>query len=217
MHIIIPARYQSTRLPGKPLADVAGKTLIERVHDCARASGATSVTIATDDERVARAARRFGASVCMTSNAHRSGTDRIAEAIQKLGIGAGDIVVNLQGDEPLTPPELIQRVAQTLDGHPDAVMASACHPIANLEALTNPNVVKVVCDEKGCALYFSRAPVPWPREQRARRAAGSVQALHHIGLYAYRAAFVTRYAAWAPCPLEEVEQLEQLRVLWHGA
>jgi 3-deoxy-manno-octulosonate cytidylyltransferase (CMP-KDO synthetase) len=216
MHIIIPARYASTRLPGKPLADVAGRPLIQRVYECALQCGAAGVTIATDDDRIRIAAERFGAPVCMTSGAHRSGTDRLAEVVEKLAIAAGEIVVNLQGDEPLMPPGLVRAVAETLAQHPDAMVATACHAIHDLDALTNPNVVKVVRDEKGFALYFSRAAIPWPRELMAGQAAGPVRAFRHIGLYAYRAGFVRRYAAWPPCPPEEAEQLEQLRVLWHG-
>lgn len=216
MHIIIPARYASTRLPGKPLADVAGKPLIQRVYECAARSGATRVVIATDDERIRRAAEGFGARVVMTSAAHRSGTDRLAEVIEKLAIGAEEIVVNLQGDEPLMPPELMRTVAETLASHKEAQVATACHAIHDRETLINPHVVKVVCDAKGYALYFSRAAIPWPREIMAGKGAGSIKAFRHIGLYAYRAGFVRRYASWPPCPPEEAEQLEQLRVLWHG-
>lgn len=216
MHVIIPARYQSTRLPGKPLADVAGKTLLERVYERARASGARSITVATDDERIRAAAEAFGADVCMTAATHRSGTDRIGEAIAKLALAPDEIVVNLQGDEPLVPPPLIRQVAETLAGHPEAVVATACHPISDIATLSNPNAVKVVCDAKGFALYFSRAPIPWPRDRMTRAAGGPVRAFHHIGLYAYRAGFIACYRAWGPCPLEQTEQLEQLRVLWHG-
>lgn len=216
MHIVIPARYASTRLPGKPLADVAGKTLIERVHDCARATGARSITIATDDERIADAARRFGANVCMTAGTHRSGTDRIGEVIRQLGLAPEDIVVNLQGDEPLMPPSLVRQVAAALERDYEAVAATACHPITDVETLRNPNAVKVVCDNKGYALYFSRAPIPWPRARMSGAEAEPIRAARHIGLYAYRAGFVARFCAWDPCPIEELEQLEQLRVLWHG-
>jgi 3-deoxy-manno-octulosonate cytidylyltransferase (CMP-KDO synthetase) len=218
MHIVIPARYRSTRLPGKALADVAGKTLLERVYERARESGAHSITIATDDERIRAVAQRFGASVCMTSDAHPSGTDRIGEAIAKLGIGPEEIVVNLQGDEPLVPPALIRRVVETLVSHRDASVATACHPIADVETLTNPNAVKVVCDSNGYALYFSRAPIPWPRDRMAQASPSRapICAFHHVGLFAYRAGFVARYCAWRPCPPEEAEQLEQLRVLWYG-
>ena len=216
MHIIIPARYASTRLPGKPLADVAGKPLIQRVHDCAVRAGAAQVVIATDDERIRKAAEGFSARVVMTSAGHRSGTDRLAEVIEKLAIGADEIVVNLQGDEPLMPPELMRAVAEKLASHREAQVATACHAIHDRETLTNPNVVKVVRDAKGYALYFSRAAIPWPREIMAGKGGGNIEAYRHIGLYAYRAGFVRRYAAWPPCPPEEAEQLEQLRVLWHG-
>jgi 3-deoxy-manno-octulosonate cytidylyltransferase (CMP-KDO synthetase) len=215
MHIIIPARYASTRLPGKPLADVAGKPLIQRVYECAVKTGAAAVVIATDDERIRAAAEKFGARACLTAPTHRSGTDRLAEVIRKLDIGEEEIVVNLQGDEPQMPPALIRDVAQKLEAHRDAVVATACHAIHDRDTFVNPNVVKVVCDAAGYALYFSRAPIPWPREAMAG-GNGSFLAYRHIGLYAYRAGFVRRYAAWPACPPEEAEQLEQLRVLWHG-
>ncbi len=216
MFIIIPARYASTRLPGKPLADVAGKLLIQRVHDCAVGSGADQVVIATDDERIRRAAEGFGARVVMTSAAHPSGTDRLAEVVEKLAIGPDEIVVNLQGDEPLMPAGLLRAVAEKLSAHRDAQVATACHAIHDRESLVNPNVVKVVCDARGYALYFSRAAIPWPRDRMAGKNADVINAFRHIGLYAYRAGFVRRYASWPPCPPEEAEQLEQLRVLWHG-
>jgi len=215
MHIIIPARYASSRLPGKPLADVAGRPLIQRVHECAARAGASAITIATDDDRIRAAAETFGAHVCMTSPTHRSGTDRLAEVIQKLAIETDEIVVNLQGDEPQMPPALIRDVAQKLERHPDAPVATACHAIHDRDTMMNPNVVKVVCDARGYALYFSRAAIPWPREAMAG-GSGAFYAQRHIGLYAYRAGFVRRYAAWPVCPPEEAEQLEQLRVLWHG-
>jgi 3-deoxy-manno-octulosonate cytidylyltransferase (CMP-KDO synthetase) len=216
MFIIIPARYASTRLPGKPLADVAGKPLIRRVYDCAVNTGAIQVVIATDDDRIRQAAEGFGARVVMTSAAHRSGTDRLAEVIDKLAIGPEEIVVNLQGDEPLMPSELIREVAEKLASHKEAQVATACHAIHDRETLINPHVVKVVCDAKGYALYFSRAAIPWPRDRMAGKDDAAIQAYRHIGLYAYRAGFVRRYASWPPCPPEEAEQLEQLRVLWHG-
>jgi 3-deoxy-manno-octulosonate cytidylyltransferase (CMP-KDO synthetase) len=216
MHIIIPARYDSTRLPGKPLLDVGGKPLLERVYDCARATGAKSITVATDDERIRKAAEGFGADVCMTAVAHSSGTDRLGEAVQMLGLGPQEIVVNLQGDEPLLPPALVRRVADTLAQHADAVVATACHPIEDAETFNNPNAVKVVCNQDGYALYFSRAAIPWPRAFMSSGGDGTFHALRHIGLYAYRAGFIARFRAWGPCPMEEAEQLEQLRVLWHG-
>jgi len=216
MHIIIPARFASTRLPGKPLLDIAGKPMIERVHDCARASGAARVVIATDDERIAEAVRKFGGEICMTRADHVSGTDRLAEAIEKLDIPDEEIVVNLQGDEPLMPPQLIRAVAELLAAHPDTVMATAAHVITGREDFLNTNVVKVVTDQSGHALYFSRAPIPWPRDAMQSGNSASVKAFRHIGLYAYRAGFVSRYAAWPVSSLEAVESLEQLRVLWHG-
>lgn len=216
MHIIIPARYASTRLPGKPLADIGGKPLIERVHECAGAAGARSVTIATDDDRIAAAARRFGATVCMTAAAHRSGTDRIGEVIRQLALDPSEIVVNLQGDEPLMPPTLLREVASLLERNGDAAMATACHPIRDSETLHNPSVVKVVCDSRGYALYFSRAPIPWPRAAISGAAAKPLQAARHIGLYAYRAGFVARFCGWDPSPIEKIEELEQLRALWYG-
>lgn len=215
MHIIIPARYHSTRLPGKPLADVRGKSLLQRVYECARASGARSITIATDDERIRRAAEAFGADVCLTAATHPTATDRLHEAVTQLGLGAQEIVVNLQGDEPLMPPALLAQVAELLAQRTDAVAATACHPIADVETLMNPNAVKVVCSRDGYALYFSRAPIPWPRDRRPG-ADVPVQAYRHIGLYAYRAGFIGRFRSWGPCPPEAVEQLEQLRILWHG-
>ena len=216
MLIVIPARYASTRLPGKLLLDVAGKPLIQRVYECAVKSGATRVIIAADDERIEKAVEKFGAMVCRTSPKHRSGTDRIAEVIDKLAIGAEETVVNLQGDEPLMPATLIDEVAKKLAECDDAVVATACHPLRDHQSLINPNVVKVVCDKNGYALYFSRAAIPWPRDAMTPPYDKPVEAYRHIGVYAYRAGFVKRFASWPPCPLEAVEQLEQLRVLWHG-
>ena len=211
MHVIIPARYASTRLPGKSLADIAGKPMIQHVYERAREAGAQSVTIATDDARIRMACERFGAKVVMTSEAHRSGTERLAEAIQKLALGSDEIVVNVQGDEPLMPPAVIRRTAETLAAHADAVVATVCCPIHDDVEFRNPNVVKVVSDVRGYALYFSRAPIPYPRD------AGRSPAAHrHIGLYAYRAGYAAQYVQLAPSPHERAEQLEQLRVLWHG-
>jgi len=214
MHIIIPARYASTRLPGKPLADIAGKPMIVRVVERATESGAKQVVVATDDARIHDAVIAHGAQVVMTRADHVSGTDRLAEAVGQLQLDDDAIVVNLQGDEPLMPPRLIRAVADLLAAHPAAVMATACHAIANRDDFMNPNVVKVVTDHEGYALYFSRAPIPWPRDAMA--GGGPIKAFRHIGLYAYRAGFVARYAAWPACPLETTESLEQLRVLWYG-
>jgi len=217
MFIIIPARYDSNRLPGKPLADVGGQPLIQRVHDCADRAAIGKVIVATDDTRIEKAVEAFGGRVCMTSSDHRSGTDRIAEVVKKLDIDDQEIVINLQGDEPLMAPELIQQVANTLSRATDAQVATACFPITDKETLNNPNIVKVVRDETGYALYFSRAPIPWPRDKmQDNRDDSVINAFRHIGIYGYRAGFVSRYAAWSVCPPEQAEQLEQLRVLWHG-
>ncbi len=216
MHIIIPARYASTRLPGKPLLDIAGQPMIARVLECARASGAQRVVVATDDERIRAAVTALGAEVVMTRADHLSGTDRLAEAITLLDLDDDEIVVNLQGDEPLMPALLIRQVAALLVARPAAVMATACHVITRREDFLNPNAVKVVTDSEGHALYFSRAPIPWPRDIMSGASTAPIKAFRHIGLYAYRAGFVARYAAWPACPLETSESLEQLRVLWQG-
>lgn len=213
MHIIIPARYASTRLHAKPLADVGGKPLIRHVFERACEAGVGAVVVATDDDRIRHAAESFGARVVMTAATHRSGTERIGEVIRTLGLPEDEIVINLQGDEPLMPAPLIRQVADTLVTCPDAVISTACHRLSDPAEFSNPNVVKVVCDANGYALYFSRAPIPWPRDGGATR---PVSAFRHIGLYGYRAGFVARYLSWEPCPLEQIESLEQLRVLWHG-
>jgi 3-deoxy-manno-octulosonate cytidylyltransferase (CMP-KDO synthetase) len=215
MHVIIPARFGSTRLPGKPLLRVADKPLIQHVYECAQASGAARITIATDDARIGDAASSFGAEVCLTATTHRSGTERIAEVVKKLTVPDATIVVNLQGDEPLMPPALIKAVADALAAQPQAAVATAMHRLTDQVMLSNPNVVKVVCDRNGFALYFSRAPIPW-HARAGEHPAGPWTAFRHIGLYAYRAGFVRRYASWPRCPLEEIERLEQLRVLWYG-
>jgi 3-deoxy-manno-octulosonate cytidylyltransferase (CMP-KDO synthetase) len=207
---LIPARFASTRFPGKPLADVAGKPMVVRVCERARESGAAPVCVATDDKRIAQAVRAHGFEARMTRAEHASGTDRIAEAAAQLGLGDEAIVVNVQGDEPLIPPDLIASVAEALRRRPEASVATACHALHDAAEFANPNVVKVVCAANGDALYFSRAGIPFPR------AGGAPQAFRHVGIYAYRVAFLRRYAALAPAPLEATEQLEQLRVLWHG-
>ena len=206
---IIPARYASTRFPGKPLADLGGKSMVVRVCERARESGAQPVCVATDDERIARAVRQHGFDARMTRADHASGTDRIAEAASQLGLAEESIVVNVQGDEPLIAPQLIARVAAALQHNPQASVATACHPIHDAAEFANPNVVKAVLNAKGEALYFSRAGIP-------HSGRGEVKALRHVGIYAYRAEFLKRYASLAPSPLEATEQLEQLRVLWHG-
>lgn len=219
-HVLIPARYQSTRLPGKPLLQIAGKPMLQHVHEKALASGARSVVIATDDERIAAAARKFSATVCMTSPGHDSGSERLAEAVELLGLEENEIIVNLQGDEPLMPPELLRQVAQGLARHADIDMATLCTRILDAGELFDPNAVKVVMDARGRALYFSRAPIPWDRDAFAvsrEQLPEHVPHYRHLGLYAYRVAYLKQYAALSPCALEQRESLEQLRVLWHGA
>lgn len=217
--VVIPARYGSTRLPGKPLLDIAGKPMVQRVWEQAGQSSAARVVIATDDERIAEAATHFGAEVCMTHPDHPSGTDRLQEVAQQLNLNDQDVVVNVQGDEPLIPPSIIDQVAANLASERAAAVATLCAPITELSELRSPNAVKVVADEQGLALYFSRAPIPWPRDAFAEAseqlpAGGSWY--RHIGLYAYRVGFLHRYVTWAPAPVEQLEQLEQLRALHHG-
>ena len=212
MHVIIPARYGATRLPGKPLREVAGRPLILRVYERALASGARRVTVATDDARIADVVEGAGGEVVMTAADHASGTDRIAEAIALLALPDDAIIVNLQGDEPLMPPALVAAVARALNDHPQWHMATAARRMQDAQAFANPHLVKVVCAASGCALYFSRAPIPWPRD-----AGRPVAFLGHIGLYAYRAGFVRMFTGWGPSPLERRESLEQLRALDHGA
>jgi 3-deoxy-manno-octulosonate cytidylyltransferase (CMP-KDO synthetase) len=215
---VIPARYASTRLPGKPLAEIAGQPMIRHVHERAVESGAARVIIATDDQRVFQAARDFGAEVLMTADSHRSGSDRLAEVIERLAPAPETIVVNVQGDEPLLPPALIRQAAEALAAHPQASVATLCEPLRSREEVFNPNIVKAVRDGQGFALYFSRAPIPWLRDTFAGDATALPADTHvrHIGLYAYRAAFVSAFPRLPPCPLEQQESLEQLRVLYHG-
>ncbi len=221
--VVIPARHASTRLPGKPLADIAGKPMVVHVADRARRSGARSVCVATDHEDIAAACRKHGHEAVMTRADHPSGTDRIAEVARQLRLARGTIVVNVQGDEPLMEPALIRAVASLLHEDRSAAVATACCPIGKAAELFNPNAVKVVLDARGQALYFSRAPIPWDRDRFAKSAgartsmAGAVANWYrHIGIYAYRVSFLERYGALAPSPLEQAEALEQLRVLWHG-
>jgi len=216
--ILIPARFSSERLPGKPLRDVAGKPLIQRVYECAKASSASSVTVATDDDGIYRAVVDFGGSVCMTSEQHCNGTERLAEAIDQLGIPDDAVILNLQGDEPLVPAVLIDQVAQSLVDRPDAVISTACCPLESVRDHQDPNVVKVVRDSESRAQYFSRAPIPWFREtQENMPGAGRWSvARRHLGIYAYRAGYLRRFCSLAPSPMEEAEKLEQLRALWYG-
>jgi len=217
--VVIPARHASSRLPGKPLVDIAGKPMVVRVAERAVQSGAMEVIVATDHEEVRAAVERHGFSAMMTRVDHASGTDRIAEVADRLGWGDDIVVVNVQGDEPLIAPTLIDQVAAELARDADAAVATACHPVSSIAEFVNPNVVKVVCDVRGHALYFSRAPIPWPRDAFAADRTTLPDALpaqRHIGIYAYRCSFLRRYGALSPSPLEGFEALEQLRVLWHG-
>ncbi|PLW82190.1 3-deoxy-manno-octulosonate cytidylyltransferase [Kineobactrum sediminis] len=218
--VVIPARFASTRLPGKPLLPIAGKPMVEHVWEQARLSGASRVVIATDDLRILEVAEAFGAEVCMTDASLPSGTDRLQQVAQRLGFAGDAIVVNVQGDEPLIPPGVIDQVAGNLAANPKADIATLCVPIIDVEELHNPNAVKVVFGEDGRALYFSRAPIPWPRDAFA---AGNGNVLptagswyRHVGIYAYRARFLHQYVTWPTAPCEQLEQLEQLRALHHG-
>ncbi len=214
--VIIPARYQSSRLPGKPLADIAGKPMVQWVHEQALQAGAERVVVATDDQRIADVVSGFGGEVCMTSPNHESGTERLAEVVNKLAIPADHIIVNVQGDEPLIPPAIISQVAKNLEKS-RAPMATLGVAIESEQEAFNPNAVKVVADANGFALYFSRATIPWDRDNFANGSAPLKQPLmRHIGLYAYRAGFIERYVSWEPSQLEKIESLEQLRVLWYG-
>ncbi len=218
-HVVIPARYASTRLPGKPLADIGGKPMVVRVLERARLSGADSVWVATDHQQVFDAVREAGGDVLMTRSDHATGTDRLAEVVATLQWPDDAIVVNLQGDEPQIDPALIVSVARALAGDGDAAIATAAHPLHDAGDFFNPNVVKVVCDSRGRALYFSRAPIPWARDAFCAdrsRLPDALPVLRHIGMYAYRAAFLRRYAHLSISPLEQWEALEQLRALWHG-
>ena len=236
-HVVIPARLASTRLPGKPLLQIGDKPMVVRVAEQAMQSGAQQVWIATDHDTIFDAATQHGFQACMTQAQHASGTDRIAEVVEQQGWADDAIVVNVQGDEPLIPPTLINAVAQHLHDHPQCAIATACHPIHDMDALRNPNIVKVVLDQDGNALYFSRAPIPWPRDafRVLPSSAGrddctsslwgeagrgelpkNLTILRHIGIYAYRASFLRAFGKLAPAAIEQAESLEQLRALWHG-
>lgn len=217
--IVIPARYASTRLPAKPLADIAGKPMIVRVLERVQSAGASETWVATDHEGVRDAVQAAGGSVVMTRPDHPSGTDRLAEVAEARGWADEDIVVNVQGDEPLIDPGIVAAVAQALANDGEAAIATAAHAIHDPAEVFNPNVVKVVCDAAGRALYFSRAPIPWARDAwggGARELPTGLPMLRHVGLYAYRVGFLRRYAGLVPSPLEHWEALEQLRALWHG-
>lgn len=216
---VIPARFASTRLPGKPLADIAGKPMVVRVAEQAAKSGAQQVLIATDHADVKRVVEQHGWRALMTRADHLTGTDRLAEIVAQLQLGHDAVVVNVQGDEPLVDPNLIRAVADALGENPEAAIATAAHPINDAREFFNPNVVKVVCDGKGFAQYFSRAPIPYARDAFAYDKLALPQdfpALRHIGIYGYRASFLRQYAALTPAPAEQFEALEQLRALYHG-
>jgi 3-deoxy-manno-octulosonate cytidylyltransferase (CMP-KDO synthetase) len=218
--VIIPARYASSRLPGKPLRNISGKPLIQHVFECAQQSGAAHVIVATDDERIREVAQDFGAQVYMTSASHLSGTDRLAEVVDQLNFSGERIVVNLQGDEPLIPTSIIRQVAINLHTQEQAAVATLCEPIKTADDLFNPNLTKVVMDNQGYALYFSRAPIPWNRtafSSKRQELPPDSSYYRHIGLYAYRVDFLKEYMRWPACHLEEVESLEQLRILWNGS
>jgi 3-deoxy-manno-octulosonate cytidylyltransferase (CMP-KDO synthetase) len=216
---LIPARYSSTRLPGKPLSDIGGKPMVVRVAERARASGALRVCVATDDARIVDTVREHGFDAVMTRADHPTGTDRLAEAASLLALDDAAIVVNVQGDEPLLEPSLMREVAETLSAHGEAAIATACHLIDDPAEAFNPNVVKVVLDRACYALYFSRATIPWARDafagDRSRLPPG-LPLYRHYGLYAYRVSFLRLYPTLPPAPIERFEALEQLRALWHG-
>lgn len=218
-HAIIPARYGATRLPGKPLLNIAGKAMIQHVYERAQESGADKVIVATDDERIESAVKEFGGEVCITADSHCSGTDRITEVTEKYGFSAEQIVVNLQGDEPLMPPAVIKQVAENLEKNTGASMATVCAKIITAAELFDPHIVKVVKDVHDMAIYFSRASIPWDRDAFA----STTEVLperskhyRHIGIYAYRVGFLRQYIQWPQCDLEKMESLEQLRAIWHG-
>lgn len=217
--VVIPARFASSRLPGKPLQDIAGKPMIQHVWQQAKQSSATRVVVATDDQRIFEACQGFGAEVLLTRADHESGTDRLAEVAAQLGLAADAIVVNVQGDEPLIPPVIIDQVAANLAANPQAGIATLAEPISDAATLFNPNAVKVLSDNQGLALTFSRAPLPWARDAFAKSRESlpeQVPYRRHIGIYAYRAGFLQDFVSWGPCWLETCESLEQLRALWHG-
>jgi len=222
-HVIIPARLDSTRLPGKVLLDIAGKPMIQHVYERAKASGASHVVIATDDEKIAQISEDFGADVCMTESSHQSGTERLSEAVANLGFEEDDIIVGLQADEPLMSPKLITQLAQNLFDHDHVKVATLAAKLKSAEDLFNPNVVKVVLNHRNFAMLFSRAPMPWERDRFGSIKHPEIEKLkladgyyRHIGMYAYRAGFLETYANWPACTLEKLESLEQLRILWNG-
>ncbi|MCA2015936.1 3-deoxy-manno-octulosonate cytidylyltransferase [Vibrio tritonius] len=214
--VVIPSRYHSSRLPAKPLADICGKPMVQWVYEQASLAGAEQVIVATDDQRIADVVTGFGGQVCMTSSDHQSGTERLAEVVKLMGIADDQIIVNVQGDEPLIPPSIIGQVADNL-ANSVAPMATLGIEITEESEVFNPNAVKVVTDKDGYALYFSRASIPWDRNNYAAEPKQITRPLlRHIGIYAYRAGFINTYVNWQPSQLEQIESLEQLRVLWYG-
>ena len=209
--VVIPARYASTRFPAKALAEISGKPMVQHVYEQATASGAEQIVIATDDERICQAAKTFGAEVCMTSVEHTSGSDRLAEVVAIKNWPDDVIVVNVQGDEPLIPPQNIAQVASNLNDRPAAAIATLVTAFESEEELQSTNNVKVVCDHKGYALYFSRAVIPFDRD-----ASSTIEYQRHVGIYAYRAAYLEKFTRLKPAPIEMQEKLEQLRALWYG-
>lgn len=222
--VVIPARFASTRLPGKPLKDIAGMSMIQRVYQQARKSQAAQVIVATDDQRVFDEVKGFGGEVCMTSTDHQSGTDRLQEVAEHYSFSDDHIVVNVQGDEPLIPPEVIDQVAENLANHSQAGVSTLCEPITTDADFNNPNIVKVVADRTGMALYFSRAPIPWPRDhvssdqvnEQIASMQGTLNPMRHIGIYGYRVAMLNAFIHWPMAPIETLECLEQLRFMWNG-
>ncbi|QIM63490.1 3-deoxy-manno-octulosonate cytidylyltransferase [Pasteurellaceae bacterium Orientalotternb1] len=216
--VIIPARYASTRLPRKPLLDITGKPMIQHVWEKAQQAGAKRVIVATDHPEIEQVVKNFGGEVCLTSDKHNSGTERLAEVIEKMALADDEIIVNIQGDEPLIPSVIVAQVAENLDRH-QVNFATLAVKLTSKEELLNPNVVKTLTDTIGMAIYFSRSPIPFPRDQFATlddQFVAQQNYLRHIGIYAYRAGFVKRYVAWQPTALEQLESLEQLRALWYG-
>jgi 3-deoxy-manno-octulosonate cytidylyltransferase (CMP-KDO synthetase) len=217
-HVVIPARHASTRLPGKPLLLISGKPMVVRVAEQAAKSDAKQIWVATDHHLIAKAVQEHGYMACLTKASHLSGTDRIAEVVKERDWPDDTIVVNVQGDEPLIPPELIRAVAEHLHTYPECAIATACHAILDKASMLNPNIVKTVLDKNSNALYFSRAPIPYPRDAFAHQQPlpDGLPALRHIGIYAYRASFLRNYGRLAPAAIEHFEALEQLRALYHG-
>jgi 3-deoxy-manno-octulosonate cytidylyltransferase (CMP-KDO synthetase) len=219
-YTVIPARYGSSRLPGKPLLDIAGKPMIQHVHERATEAGAKDVVVATDDQRIIDVVSSFGGKAVMTSQDHESGMDRLAEVVDIMGWADNEIIVNLQGDEPLMDPALLRLVANNLEKHKEAGITTLATPIKEREELFNPNVVKVVSDKSGKAMYFSRAPIPWVRgdyEQAERiELPTTIQPHRHLGIYAYRISALKKMTSCSPCDIEIAESLEQLRALWNG-